>query len=249
MRSLTTRLLAGLLLMGLTTSSLPAQSPVAIDTIASINELEQLVMKKFDALEKSLGDESKFEELKGKSIRENFGMLALLGQSIAEHSGKAGCKIDGPALRDAALSFNRKGNHAEAIVAADQVRNVLEGRASGEHAQLHPWNKLINMHPMMEEMNAGNSAILKVIKKPRGKPDEVLAATSWGLLAVAMKADTHEVKNSTDLPQWSAWSDDFLASSLKLAEAIRAKDGATGRKWFDQANRTCDACHEKFRDQ
>ncbi|WP_437226156.1 hypothetical protein SH661x_004438 [Planctomicrobium sp. SH661] len=235
------------LLIGTLVTPLAAQSPVPIEKIATVSEIEQLIQKNAESLGKLLEDESKFEELKGKGIREDFGMLALLGQSLAESPGNKDSKINGPALRDAALAYDRKGDHAAAKAAYGTVQSVLGGTVTGEHAELHPWNKLINMHPMMEEMNSGNSAILKVVKKPRGKADEVLPAVAWGLLAVAMKADTHEVKNPDELPQWDAWSDDFLASSLKLAEAIRAKDAEEGRKWFDKANETCDACHEQFR--
>ena len=221
---------------------------MAIETVAPLTEIELLIERHIQSLEKGLADESKFEEAKNKTIRTDFGMLSLLGQSLAEHKDKSARKINGPALRDAALTYNRKGTYVEARAAFTQIQSVLNGTVSGEHALLHPWNKLINMHPMMEEMNAASGALPRILRKPRGKPEEALPAVSWALLAIAMKADTHEVKDPNDLPQWNTWSDDFLVSSLKLAEAVRAKDGATGRKWFDQANETCDACHARFRD-
>lgn len=237
-------LLAGLMSI----SSAQAQSPVPIESVVPLAEIELLVNRHVRSLEKSLSEEDRFEGVKNKTIRTDFGMLSLLGQSLAEHAESANSKINGPALRDAALGYNRKGTHAEAKEAFEQVQNVLAGNVTGEHARLHPWNKLINMHPMMEEMNAGTGALTRVLRKTRGKPEEVLPATSWSLLAIAMKADTHEVKKPDDLPKWNGWSDEFLESSRKLAEAIRARKEDEGRKWFEQASQTCDACHEVFRD-
>lgn len=223
-----------------------AQSPVPIESVATIQELVLEVQTQSESLSKTLANESGFEEQKDKSIRQAFGLLACLGQAIAEHPHKDQAGIDGPALRDAALKFNRKGSYADAQSAREGVNQVLAGNITGEHALLHPWNKLINMHPMMEEMNARNSQILKVLKRPRGKPDEPLGAMTWAVLAIAMQADTHEVKDPGDLPKWNAWCDDFRNSAVKLAEAIRAQDKDSGRMWFDKANETCDACHEVF---
>lgn len=225
---------------------LQAQSPVPIESVASVEELKMEMQSQVESLEKALADESKYEDQKGKAIRQSFGLLAVIGQALAEHPQGDQAQVNGPALRDAALKFQRNSTHAEARSALEAVQGVLKGEVTGTHEKLHPWNKLINMHPMMEEMNSRNSQILKVLRRPRGKPEETLPAVTWALLAIPMKADTHEVKNSDDLPQWDAWSNEFRHSAVKLAEAIRAQDKDEGRKWFDKANETCDACHEKF---
>ena len=225
-----------------------AQAPVAIEEIAPVAEIVMEVDAQIGVLAEQLSDESKSEDNKEGQIRQAFGLLACLGQALAEHDDAAKSGIAGPALRDAALSFKRQSSFSDAKEALKQVKLARAGEAIGEHAVEHPWNKLVNMHAMMEEMNARNSAILKILRRPRGKPEEPLPATTWAILALAMKADTHEVKNDADLPKWHKFSDDFREASLKLAEAIRAKDGTAGRKWFDQANITCDACHEVFQE-
>jgi hypothetical protein len=215
--------------------------------VASVEEIHLLIGDHVARLDKALESDANYEMQKGKEIRQSFGLLALLGQALVESPGPKEGGIDGAALRDAALEFKRNSTSAEAQAALATVHRVLENKSQGEHAPEHPWNKLINMHPMMEELNAQNSRILKVLKRPRGNAEEALPAVTWALLSLAMKADTHEVKNPDDLPKWNAWADDFRHASLKLAEAIRAKDKDEGRKWFDKANETCDACHEVFK--
>ena len=228
------------------TDFLLAEAPVAVEKIAPMNEVVIEIDAQIAALAKLLDDEEGYEDNRAGQIRQSFGLLACLGQCVAEHDEAADSGIQGPALRDASLMFKRKSSLDEAKSAFENVKLAREGKATGEHAVDHPWNKLVNMHPMMEEMNARNSAILKVLRRPRGKPEEPVHATTWVILSLAMKADTHEVKDKADLPKWHKFSDEFREASIKLAEAIRAKDKTEGRKWFDAANTACDSCHEVF---
>ncbi len=224
-----------------------AKAPVAVETIAPLEDLVLESDQQLERLEKLLETEESFTKAKDGDVRQGFGLLACLGQAIAEHTSHADTEIQGPALRDAALKFSKKSTYDEAKATLEEVKVAHSGKATGEHAVEHPWNKLINMHPMMEEMNSRNSALLKVIKRPRGKADEPMHATTWAILALAMHADTHEVKNEADIPKYHEFSDSFRTAAIHLAEAIRKKDKAEAQKWFDTANESCDACHEVFK--
>jgi len=230
-------------------SSTQAQSPVPIETVASIEDLDALVNKYTESLTKSLADPEKFDSLKDKALWEHFGMLCVIGQSLAEHPESETSKINGPALRDAALEYDRKGNHEEAAAVLKSVQNVIAGTVEGEHEKLHPWNELIEMHPLMEDMNTCLSGSLRVVKRPRGKADEPLSAIAWGLQSIAMKTMTESAGDDADeIAKWEGWSDDLLNASIKLADAIRKKDADEGRKWFDIAHESCNACHKEYRD-
>ncbi|MEW4488125.1 hypothetical protein AB1L42_08585 [Thalassoglobus sp. JC818] len=223
-----------------------AEAPVPVESVAPVPEIEIEVQSQLETLQKALDDQDGYEDAREGQIRQSFGLLACLGQALAEHDGASETKIQGPALRDAALKFQRKSSLEEAKAAFEQVKLAANGEATGDHSVDHPWNKLINMHPMMEEMNSRNSALLKVIRRPRGKAEEPVHATTWAILALAMQADTHEVKDDAMLPEWNKFSNEFREASLKLAEAIRNKDAKEARKWFDSANQSCDSCHEVF---
>ncbi len=101
---------------------------------------------------------------------------------------------------------------------------------------------------MMEEINNRNAALVRVIRRPRGREGESAHASTIALLTIAMSADTHEVKDEGDVPAWQEMSDEYLTLMVQVGEAIRAEDGETARTHFDAANETCDRCHEKFRD-
>lgn len=230
----------------LVSATVLAEAPISVSKVAPLDDLALEVNEQIELLTKELADADSYDDKKGGKIRQSFGLLACLGQALAEHEAAKETDIQGAHLRDAALKFGKKSTHQEAVSAFEQVKLAASGKATGDASTEHPWNKLVNMHPMMEEINSRNSALLKVLRRPRGKAEEPMHATTWVVLGLAMKADTHEVKNDADLPKWHEQSDAFIEASVKLAEAIRAKDKTEGRKWFDAANNACDACHEVF---
>ncbi len=223
-----------------------AQAPVAVETVAPLDDIVFEVGTQVDVLTKALENADDYEDNRPKQIRQSFGLLACLGQALAEHKNAGDSEVQGAALRDAALMFKKNSSLEDAKAALEKVKLAQAGKASGDATKEHPWNKLVNMHPMMEEINSRNGAILKVLRRPRGKESEPVHATTWAVLGLAMKADTHEVKNDADLPKWHKHADEFIHASTQLAKAIRAKDKNEGRKWFDAANKSCDACHEVF---
>ena len=224
-----------------------AEAPVPItNEIAPVNEITLEIEAQRERIEKLLESEESFQEQQETQMRQAFGLLAVLGQALAEHEQQDESPINGAALRDAALGYKADTSYEQAQEMLKSVVSVLEGNVTGEHQTAYPWNKLIRMHPMMEEINTRQSSILRVLRRPRGNPQESMHATTWVLLGLAMKADTHEVKDPNDLPQWNAWSDEFHQGAVKLGDAIRKKDAKAARPFFDQAVGTCDECHGMF---
>lgn len=220
--------------------------PAPIEQIATIDDIVQEVDAKITLLTGLLETPEKFEEAKEKDVWQGFGVLSVLGQSLVEHPQHADAAFSGAALRDAALKYQRNTPHADAQAALAAVKAARGGEGTGEAE--FAWNKLIRMHPMMEEINARNAKLIPIMKRPRGKPEEARHAVTIALLALPMHADTHEVKNEADIPAYQSLATDFRTSMIGVTAALREKDGKTARELFDQANSACDSCHEKFRD-
>src|SRR5262245_12792914 len=185
-----------------------AAAPANISDNASIDDIVHEADSKIKLLTGLLETPEKFEAAKDKDVWQGFGVLSVLGQSLAEHPDQATAGFNGPALRDAALKYSgRKATYAEAqaTLAAVTAARQGEGQGSVDFA----WNKLIRMHPMMEEINARNAKLLPILKKPRGKPEEARHATTIALLSLAMEIDTHEVKNEADIPTYKALAIEF----------------------------------------
>jgi hypothetical protein len=218
--------------------------------VASIEAILLEVDSKIEVLTGALESAEKFEMAKEKDVWQAFGLLSVLGQAIAEHPQKADAPFSGPALRDAAMQYyaGQGLTYEQAQGALAAVQEARQGGGATDAAPDYEWNKLVRMHPMMEEINARNAKLVSVFRRPRGRPEEAGHATTIALLSLAMYADTHEVKNEADIPQWQTWSAEYRDKMVAVAAAVQEKDGTTAREHFDAANEICDACHEKFRD-
>ena len=221
-------------------------APAKIDEIATVKGIVGEIDSKITLLQRSLETPEKYEAAKDKDVWQSFGVISVMGQSLVEHPQNVEAGFSGGAIRDAALMFQRKATHAEAQAALSEVTAARNGE--GEGAADVPWNKLIRMHPMMEEINSRNAKLVRIMKRPRGRAKEVQHATTISLLALAMEADTHEVKNEADIPEYQKLAAGYRSDMISVASAIKERDGKTAREFFDAANEKCDACHEKFRD-
>ena len=229
---------------------LPAwgESPVPVPEVAPLEDLVYEANDRIDELGKLLASAESFEEHKDSAITRGFGVLAVVGQAIAEHADHDDTKIQGPALRDAAKAFTPKSSLEEAQAALAQATLAQAGEAAGEAAVEYDWAKLIKMYPMMEEIEERAGSINRVVRRPRGRPDEPVHASVIAVLTLAMHADTHEVKNDADVPEWESLAEEYLRQMTGVAKAVREKDKATAGRLMVQATATCDKCHEKFRD-
>jgi len=225
-----------------------AESPVPVKEVAPIEDLEYEVNDRVEELGKLLATSESFEEEKEYAVRRGFGVLAVVGQGIAEHGDHEKTKIQGAALRDAAKQYSPKSSYDEARAALEAVTKAQAGEATGDAVTEYNWAKLINMHPMMEEIEERAGKVNRVVRRPRGRPDEPVHASVIALLTVAMHADTHEVKNPDDIAEWQQYASEYLQQMTGVAQAIREKDKATASQLMVQGTETCDKCHEKFRD-
>lgn len=221
-------------------------APVPVSDIAPVDELLLEIDGKIRLLDGLLGSAEAYEAAKDKDVWQGFGVLSVMGQALAEHPEHARAGFSGAALRDAALRYKKGVAYDDARAALDAVKSARDGNGEGEVS--FEWNKLIRMHPMMEEINARNARLVPIFRRPRGRPEEPAHATTIAVLALAIYADTHEVKNEADIPVWQTLASDFRTAMLGVAQALRDQDGETARQHFDRANEACDACHEKFRD-
>ena len=224
-----------------------AESPVPVIQVAPLDDLVYEVNDRIAELEKLLSSAEDYEDSKD-TIRRGFGVLTVVGQAIAEHGHRQDTKIQGPDLRDGAKQFTPKSTHEEAKSALTAVKQAQSGEAEGSAIIEHDWAKLINMHPMMEEIEDRAGKINRVVRRPRGKPEEPVHASVIAILTVAMHEDVHEVKNPDDIPAWKEFAREYLDQMTSVGEAIRQKDKEAASELMVQATETCDKCHEKFRD-
>lgn len=223
-------------------------APAKVSEIVDAKHLAAEAKAKATKLASSVESEANFKRaLEYKTIATDAGVIACLAQALVEHKDGKESGIAAASLRDAALKLSkaRKLDDAKAGVAA--VEAALKGKDSGADKEAG-WNKLINMHRMMEEMEYREGRLRRTLRRPRTLPRDSSHATVLTVLALAMEADTHEVKNEADLPKWKEWSQSYRNNAAKLAAAMKANKADEAKSLFAASSKTCTECHDKFRD-
>ncbi|MFP6763866.1 MAG: hypothetical protein VB858_09610 [Planctomycetaceae bacterium] len=223
-------------------------APVKVSDILDATQLADEVKAKIVKLDQSMADKGAFERaLKFKTIATDAGVIACLAQAIAEHEKGPATGMAAASLRDAALRLSRARTMDNARTELAAVEAAVGGKKTDARLD-HPWNKLINMHRMMEEMEYREGRIRRTLRRPRTLPRDSSHATVLTVLALAMESDTHEVKQESDLPDWKTWSREYRMQAAKLRIAMQANKADEARKLFAASTKVCASCHEKFRD-
>jgi hypothetical protein len=224
-----------------------AAAPVKVAEVAPLADVAAEARAAVAALEAALADPAGFESALD-SVKQAGGVLACLGQAIAEHPDNKSAGVSGPHLRDAGLAIRAAKVHADAAAGLQRAKQAVAAEAVGEAAAEHPWNKLTGMHGMMEELNARNSKIRRALRRLNNPEEDSRHASVAAVLSLAMIADTHEVKNAADIPKWTAMAGDYQKTMTALSAAIKAKELDKAKDLFAKSTEACAKCHELFRD-
>ena len=124
-----------------------------------------------------------------KAIARDAGVIACLAQALVEHKDGEASGINATGLRDAAIVLSKTKKLDDARAALTNVTEALAGKgAKGEKD--HPWNKLVNMHRMMEELELQGGKLRRVLKKPRRLETYSENAAVLVVLGLAMEPRT-----------------------------------------------------------
>lgn len=224
-----------------------AAAPADVSEAVGVEELVAAVKSKSEDIGKSVVNEAGFARaVENKAIARDGGVVACLAQALVEHKEGEKTGINATGLRDAAIALSRTKTLDDAKAALKNINDAIAGK--GEQGEKdHPWNKLVNMHRMMEELELQGTTLRRVLRRPRRLEKYSENAAVLVVLGLAMEADTHEVKDPAKLPQWNTWSKEYHQAMSGLNAAIKAGDGEKAKSIFDAANETCEACHEVFR--
>lgn len=227
---------------------------VPVGTFAPVPDLEAEAALQFKTLDGLLKDTASFEEManRKKKIPRAAGVLAVVGQALAEHPQKAKSKIAGPALRDAARQVVTAKSYEDAQAGLKGIKAALDGKASGTAGPDLPWNKLMSLHRLMEEVEDRQGELRKYYttasKGQALKPGEgAMHATTLALLGNVIIIDNHEVKKKEEIPEWESMATEFQGQLASLSKAMHDGDGKAVTKLFPTIGESCTTCHDKFR--
>lgn len=237
--------LAGLILSAAAAS---AGNPVPIETVAKVPVLVVEVDSRLAELDTLLKDSESYEKGKELAIPSAAGVLACIGHAVAQHPEKANAGLAPLKLRDAALELAEAGDLDDARKALAKLK---EARTTAEDAgdlAAQTWYDLIASYELMEEINTRNSKLVRVSRRPRGKPEEQAHAAVIALLCLPMHAQGEDYVDEDQLPDYQALTLRYLKESSEMSAAVEAKDGDAVKRLLVASKKTCDECHKTYRD-
>lgn len=223
-------------------------APAKVTELLDARQLAVEAKAKAVKIGQSTADEAAFgRAMEHKTIATDAGVIACLAQALVEHKKGKESGIAAASLRDAAIKLSKVKKLEDAKEGLAAVEAALAGKKT-EAAKDHPWNKLINMHRMMEEMEYREGRLRRTLRRPRKLPEDSSHATVLTVLALAMEADTHEVEDEKALPAWKKFSVDYRTNVANLAAAMKANKADEAKEFFAASNKRCVDCHAQFRD-
>ncbi len=233
-------------------SLLPAwgDAPQKVVEVASVEDLAAEILAKVELLgsqHASADAFAKATEVKG--VNQAAGVVAVMAQAIVEHSNKSKVEFKPADVREAALAVRTAKSFEDSTKAVASLKEAVAGKSAGAAKDDALWNKLTGQGRMMEEINSRSATIRRSLRRLQ-KPDETARDCSvLAVLALAMEADTHEVKDPALLPLWKELSVKYRTEMISMSKAVRAKDTAKANEHFTAANEACNKCHEQIRDK
>ena len=225
-----------------------AELPVPIESIADVDTLVFEADDRIKELGKLLADEESYEKSTELALPSAAGVLACIGQAVAIHPDGPSAGFNGTALRDAALSLAESGDLEEARAATEAIVTARGGEGEGGAVDDVTWYDLIASYELMEEINTRNSKLVRVSRRPRGKPAEVAHAAVISLLCLPMHAQGEDYVDEEDLPDYQALVVKYLREVADLGKAVKAKDGDEVKRLLLASKESCDHCHKVYRD-
>lgn len=223
-----------------------AGPPAKVAVVASAEDLKAEAAAKIAGLEESLATSQSYSEDES-AIARQAGVLACMAQAIAEHPDKAKVGVSATALRDAAIALRDADSYETAKASFTAAKTALAGNGSPDGTVEFDWLELIDFHSLMEEVNARNSQLRRVIRRPTDPQTDSLHATTMAVLALITHKNTADIENKAEIEKWENYSAEFQASMTELAAALKKKDQAASMELFKRSSASCAECHKTFR--
>ncbi len=206
---------------------------------APIDDLKMEADEQIESLGKWTASPATYKE-NVDDIRRAAGVLAVLGQAIAEHPQAKSQKLAPLALRDAALKLAGGKDYPSAMKAIQNIRAAAQGEAPKTAAKPVAWKDLISSEDMMHVINSRNSQLRRAARRSRNPAADSRHALTIAMLTLAMA-------EQEDDPDWKKYATDFQHGMTDLAASFKAKDKAGIQKHLAFATQACTDCHAKFR--
>jgi hypothetical protein len=174
-------------------------------------------------------------------------MVAIVGNVEASKGGENAAKA--AALREAGLTLAataKKKDFAKAKEVAETIAAYPDKIKPHADAKPTEWTKVAPLDTLMKAVSQIDTTVRNCARKT-GKDFTKLAGTgsNEARLLACIAVVSREHKDESD---WKTWCDDLREGAVLLAGNFAKKNPAGSKKAYDNLQKTCNTCHEKYRD-
>jgi len=223
-----------------------AAPPRKIADIVTVDDLTLEISAKLAELEPWLATDDAFAENK-KRIAQAASMLVVAAQALVEHEQESDLKPHAADLRDAGIQIARAEKQAAAAVGYAAAQAALAKTSPKTATAEYDWAKLVRQRPIMEETETRMQQLQRALRRSKDPAAESRLAAVIALASLPTIADTHEVKDPAQLPEWDRLAQLMVDQMTETATAIRNKDSLAAQASFKAARNTCVECHRQFK--
>jgi hypothetical protein len=241
-----------LLVVTLLTSSF-ASDPVGVDakpsTYAPAKDLEAQVAEFMDRIEKDLESAGEYGEDQQDRVVKNGNTLAVIALVLSNHDDAVSLKAPAAKMIEASLNLaEAAGDYSEAKSAFAQLQAVLN--SSGQQQPLK-WESVGDISELMLQVPILNTSLRRGVLGRRFSSTKdksaALAATLAAIAHISVYDDTY-CSDEEELRVWKELSIRMRDAAAACNIAVRAGDQDKAKYWLKELTRSCDDCHDEFRE-
>jgi hypothetical protein len=221
-------------------------------TYAPAKDLESQVTFFLERIREDLADEAKYDQSGVERIKRDANTLAVLALVLGKHDENNRYQVSADALLQTSLQLAAKlASFAEAKTAFEKLEAAIK-QESGSPANL-TWKPVGDIVEHMNQVPKLNTALRggvtgsaerfeKSLEKSAG-----LAASLAALAQISVLDDSY-CTDESDRADWIELSGLMRDAAYEVNQAIRRGDQAAAKEGLKPLARTCDDCHEQFKD-
>lgn len=219
-------------------------------TYAPAKDLESQVQFFLDRIKDDLEDESKYDETRIKRVKRDANTLAVLALVLSKHDETNRFQAPAGTLLESALGLAEKSpKYAEAKSAYDKLTEATT--AQGASVAL-TWKSVGDIAELMNQVPTLNTALRGVVRSEDrfSKSSDKAAGLAATLAAIAQVSvfDESYCTDQADRADWIELCGLMRDAAYDVNQAVRRGDQDAAIEGLKPLARTCDDCHEQFKD-
>ncbi len=224
----------------------PAAPPVS--KFAPADDLIAQVDNYVDQFATAVASADEFEKNNTK-LRRDANTLVVIALGLALHDADHRLKSQAPAIVTAAQALAKAKDFDTAKSAVAAVQEAVRGTApAGGPVK---WERAASQGQLMKQVTFLANKLRRGAKPgPRfeAQADEnARAAAVLAVIAQGVMADTHDVKDPSQTPQWYQYCGEFRDAAGALNGALHQRNAEAASAALTRMEQSCTTCHKVFR--